>query len=111
MTPIQTPNKSGGIMTTVLLIGAVILLAIIPLFLHPESEFGGADGQAEEVIAEINPDVEPWFAPLWEPPGGETESLLFALQAALGAGVVGYYLGLKRGQHPRNDHPREQHKR
>lgn len=110
MTSVQNTNKSGGKMTTLLLIGAVIVLAIIPLFLHPESEFGGADGQAEEVIAEINPNVEPWFEPFWEPPGGETESLLFALQAALGAGVVGYYLGLKRGERQR-DSQHEQRRR
>ena len=34
--------------------------------------------------------------PLWllpEPASGEVESLLFALQAAIGAGVVGFVLG------------------
>jgi cobalt/nickel transport protein len=81
-----------------LLLGIVVLLAVVPLFLHPESGFGGADGQAEEVITAITPDVEPWFEPLIEPPGGETESLLFALQAGAGAGVIGYVLGLKRGE-------------
>ncbi len=96
-TNVSNRSKSGG-STTWLLLLAVVLLAIIPLFLHPGSEFGGADGQAEEVIAEINPDVEPWFGPIWEPPGGETESLLFALQAAIGAGLIGYYFGLKRGE-------------
>ncbi len=85
-----------------LLIVGVVILAILGLvignMLVPGSEFGGADGQAEEVITAIDPDVEPWFAPLWEPPGGETESLLFALQAALGGGIVGYVIGLKRGK-------------
>lgn len=85
-----------------LLIVGVILLAVLGLvignILIPGSEFGGADGQAEEVIASIDPNVEPWFSPIWEPPGGETESLLFALQAALGGGIVGYVIGLKRGQ-------------
>jgi cobalt/nickel transport protein len=81
-----------------LLLGIVVLLSVVPLFLHPESEFGGADGQAEEVITTIKPDAEPWFEPLIEPPGGETESLLFALQAAIGAGIIGYFLGLKRGE-------------
>lgn len=97
-------TKTAGGSNTLLLIGIVILLAIIPLVIVPafvdsETEFGGADGMAEEVIAEINPDVQPWFQPFWEPPGGETESLLFALQAALGAGIVGYYIGLKKGEH------------
>ncbi|GAB4484105.1 MAG: hypothetical protein Fur0016_07900 [Anaerolineales bacterium] len=82
---------------TLLLILAVILLAVIPLFLNPGSEFGGADGEAESAILAVAPDYQPWFQPLWSPPGGETESLLFALQAALGAGLVGYYFGVKRG--------------
>ncbi len=84
--------------TVWLLLGIVVVLAVVPLLLHPESEFGGADGQAEAVITTINPEVEPWFEPLIAPPGGETESLLFALQAAIGAGVIGYVLGLKRGE-------------
>jgi cobalt/nickel transport protein len=93
----EKTNKSGRLITNLILIGAVIVLAIIPLLMYTDSEFGGADGQAEEVITAIKPDVEPWFEPFWEPPGGETESLLFALQAALGAGVIGYAIGLKRG--------------
>lgn len=84
--------------TNLLLIIAVIALAIVPLFLHPTSEFGGADGAAEEAITEINPDYTPWFESFWSPPGGETESLLFALQAAMGAAFIGYFFGLKKGE-------------
>lgn len=74
---------------------AVLFLAILPLFIHAggDAEFGGADGQAEGVIAEINPGYEPWAFPIWEPPSGEIESLLFALQAAIGAGLLGFYFG------------------
>lgn len=82
-----------------ILILLVIILAVIPLFIVTDSEFEGADGEAEEMISEINPEYEPWFSSFWEPPGGETESLLFALQAALGAGFLGYYIGLKKGQY------------
>lgn len=81
-----------------ILIVLVIILAVVPLFIVQNSEFGGADGEAEGAITEISPSYEPWFEPFWEPPGGETESLLFALQAALGAGFLGYYFGLKKGQ-------------
>jgi len=86
--------------TVFFLVFVVIALAIVPLFMNPGSEFGGADGEAEGIISEVAPDYQPWFSPVWEPPGGETESLLFALQAALGAGVIGYYFGVKRGQKP-----------
>ena len=81
-----------------ILILLAVLLAIVPLFMNRGAEFGGADGQAEEVITQINPDYQPWFSSLWEPPSGEIESLLFALQAALGAGFIGYYIGYVRGR-------------
>ena len=76
-----------------ILIVLTVLLAAIPLWLLPNAEFGGADGQAEEAIQELNPNSEPWFEPILEPASGEIESLLFALQAAVGAGVVGFVLG------------------
>lgn len=100
-------QKSSSRLFWILLL-AVVLLAGIPLLLHPGSEFGGADGMAEEAITEVAPDYKPWFSNIWEPPGGETESLLFALQAALGAGFLGYYFGLKRGEKRaagKNDQP------
>lgn len=83
--------KRGTLAIVLLIICA--LLAVIPLATIKDSEFGGADGAAEDIIAEINPEYEPWAESLLEPPGGETESLLFCLQAALGAGVIGFGFG------------------
>ena len=87
----------------VLLILAVIVLAVFPLWYvqkpapdaegHPVEIFAGADDKAKDLVGEINPDYKPWFEPLMEPASGEIASLLFALQAALGAGFIGYYLG------------------
>ena len=76
-----------------ILILLVIVIAAVPLWLLPNAEFGGADGEAEEAIMELNPDYEPWFEPILEPASGEVESLLFALQAAVGSGVVCFILG------------------
>lgn len=81
-----------------LLILAVIVLAVVPLFISQGAEFGGADGEAETAITEINPDYTPWFQPLFEPPSGEIESLLFALQAVIGASFIAYFFGYKHGQ-------------
>ncbi len=85
-----------------LLLAIVILLAVVPMFINQGAEFGGADGQAEEFISEISPGYQPWFSSIWEPPSGEIESLLFALQAAIGAGFVayffGYFIGKRKGQ-------------
>jgi cobalt/nickel transport protein len=90
--------KPFGWTTTLLLLGIVVALAVLPLVFIRDSEFGGADGAAQEAIGELAPEYKPWFSPLIEPPGPETESLLFALQAALGAGGIGYFFGLKRGE-------------
>lgn len=68
-------------------------LVIFPLLTVQNSEFGGADGQAEEVVSEINPEYEPWFENIIELPGGETETLLFCLQTGLGVGVLAYGFG------------------
>ncbi|MBF0186748.1 MAG: energy-coupling factor ABC transporter substrate-binding protein [Magnetococcales bacterium] len=85
--------------TNVMLLFVVVMMTLLPLVLPSlkGSEFAGADGQAQAMITTIDSNYQPWFEPLWEPPGGETETLLFALQAALGAGFLGYYIGLKRG--------------
>ena len=80
------------------LIVLVVIIGVMPLLIIKNSEFGGADGKAEELIQEINPSYKPWVSNLIELPGGETESLLFSLQAALGAGIIGYILGYFKGE-------------
>jgi cobalt/nickel transport protein len=79
------------------LILSVIMLTVLPLILV-KGDFEGADGQAEELITDIQPSYKPWFEPLIEPVSGEVESLLFASQAAIGAGVIGYIIGLYKGR-------------
>ena len=66
-----------------LLIIIVVILAIFPLFIQKGAEFGGADGEAEEAISEIDSSYEPWFSSIWEPPSGEIESLLFVFKQPL----------------------------
>ncbi len=75
-----------------------VIIAVVPLMSIHDSEFGGADGEAEGVIMEIDAEYEPWFESIIELPGGETESLLFCLQAALGGLVVGYGFGYFNGR-------------
>lgn len=82
--------------TVIILLLICCIIGIVPLAVIKDSEFGGADGAAEDAITEINPDYEAWADPVMEPPGGETESLLFCLQAALGAGLFGYGFGVLR---------------
>ncbi|MDS1029379.1 energy-coupling factor ABC transporter substrate-binding protein [Bacillota bacterium LX-D] len=86
------------VVKNMILIALVVFLAAVPLFVNKSAAFSGADSQAEEAITELQPNYHVWAAPIWEPPSGEVESLLFALQAALGAGLLGYYLGTLRGK-------------
>jgi cobalt/nickel transport protein len=78
-----------------MLIGVVIIV-FIPFLLYAgqgedQGYFTGADSSAGPVIAETG--YQPWFKPIWEPPSGEMESLFFALEAAIGALIIGYFLG------------------
>ncbi|MEI6557676.1 MAG: energy-coupling factor ABC transporter substrate-binding protein [Rhodospirillaceae bacterium] len=91
----------------VTLLGVALVIALLPLLLTSGAAFKGSDDQATAAIAALAPGYRPWAVPLWTPPGPEVESLLFSLQAALGAGVIGYYLGWRRGrQQRREDRPR-----
>ncbi|MBK1812707.1 energy-coupling factor ABC transporter substrate-binding protein [Clostridium sp. YIM B02505] len=90
-------NKSLLIKNSILAL-LVIVIAVAPLIFIKNGEFSGSDDQAEKAIIDINKDYKPWFSPIWEPPSGEVESLLFALQAAIGTGVVCYYFGYQKGK-------------
>lgn len=71
---------------------ALVALFILPLALAPsDAEFGGTDARVTEMI-ETDHEAEPWFGSLFSPTP-EIESGLFAMQAALGAGVLGFALG------------------
>jgi cobalt/nickel transport protein len=89
-------------MKTALMLLAVVFLVSLPLVLHRPGagteSFGGADDKAKAVVQTLSPDYKPWVQPLWNPPSGEIATLLFSLQAALGAGVIGYYLGYLKGR-------------
>lgn len=82
--------------TNLILIILAILIVVLPL-VFVKGEYGGSDDAASEQIEALNPDYEPWFESLWEPPSGEVESLLFGLQAAIGAGAIGYIIGSWKG--------------
>ncbi|MCL5735062.1 MAG: energy-coupling factor ABC transporter substrate-binding protein [Actinobacteria bacterium] len=90
-----------GRWTPLLLVGAVIVLMVVPLVVSSSHDFAGADSKAQAAITTADPGYKPWFTPLWEP-SSETATMLFSLQAAFGAGVVffafGYWSGRRKGR-------------
>lgn len=79
-----------------ILILIAIGLIVLPI-LFVNGNFEGADSQAEEMVSQVSPDYEPWFKPFWEPPSGEIESLLFAVQASIGSAIIFYIVGYVNG--------------
>lgn len=74
---------------------AILVVGVLAYGASKNFEFGGADDQGGDVISELDPTYEPWWNGIWgnyELPG-ETESMLFALQAAIGAVIIGYVIG------------------
>ncbi len=85
------------------LILCVILLAVLPLITLKDAPFSGADGQVADHIQEIAPDYVPWFSSPFRPPSGEIESLLFAVQAGIGTGIIGFGLGYLYGKRKKDE--------
>jgi len=87
-------------------IALAAVLVFIVLFLYttaaaPEAEFAGSDNVGSSQIATITGRDMESFTPLipqWEPPSGEIESALFALQAACGGLIAGYIFGRWKGE-------------
>lgn len=71
----------------------VMLMAITPIFVLKDAEFGGSDDAGSVMIESIQEGYEPWFTPVLENAiggelPGEVESLFFCLQTAIGVGVL-----------------------
>ena len=91
-------HKHANIWILVGLVAAACAIAVFSLIYGTGAggAFEGADGQAEGTIGEVSPQYEPWLEPLVPELPGEVESGLFALQAGIGGGIVGYGLGVLR---------------
>ena len=76
---------------------AVVLICVSAFLINPNADYTGADNAGSEKITEIDPDHQVWFENIWSPPD-ETASLLFAVQAAIGAIVIGYFIGNEHGK-------------
>lgn len=80
------------------LILAVLIIAMVPLFLLKGANFGGSDDAGSVMIEQITGSYEPWFTPVLETMiggelPGEVESLFFCLQTGLGVGILAFLMG------------------
>lgn len=84
--------------TVIAAIIAVILIALIPLFVLKDAEFGGSDDAGSVVVEEVNSSYEPWAVPILEKLlgrelPGEVESLFFCIQTGIGVGIIAFIMG------------------
>jgi cobalt/nickel transport protein len=76
----------------------ILALSIGPVLHFQGNEFNATDSKNSTAIEELRPGYKPWFEPVIKPSGGEIETFLFATQAAIGSGIVGYVIGLYKGR-------------
>ncbi|MDO5498795.1 MAG: energy-coupling factor ABC transporter substrate-binding protein [Propionibacteriaceae bacterium] len=96
----EKPRSRRGVVATIVLLVALLALWVVPMLVAPAAPegaeaFAGADAQAVEMVEDTG--YEPWFAPVFEP-SSEVESGIFALQAAIGSGVLFFVLGYFHGR-------------
>jgi cobalt/nickel transport protein len=81
-----------------LMLLGVVVLALAPLLALQGKQFGATDSNNSTAIQEIQPGYKPWFDSVIKPSGAEVQTFLFATQAGIGAGIMGYILGLYKGR-------------
>ena len=87
------------------IITAVAVLAFVAIFIivsaNGTHEFSGSDDVGSQKIAELTGNSVDSYKPIipqYEPPSGEIEATLFALQAAFGGVIIGVVFGYWLGQ-------------
>jgi cobalt/nickel transport protein len=83
----------------IIMVLIALLIVTIPFVLYNgkgQQYFSGSDDKGTQAIEETG--YTPWVSSIWKPPNSEMESLLFALQAAIGALIIGYFLGYYTGK-------------
>lgn len=84
--------------TVIILLAVAILIAVIPLVVMKEAEFGGSDDAGSVMVEEISGEYEPWFTSVLETflggeLPGEIETLIFCIQTGIGVGIIAFIMG------------------
>ena len=82
--------------TTIMLLIIITLIAYPLIFESKAVSVPSSDDQGPAWI--LSTGYVPWVHPIWTPPNSDIEAGLFALQAALGAGIMGYIFGIWHAQ-------------
>jgi cobalt/nickel transport protein len=81
------------------LIMVLIIIGLVAFPLLFESKAVSAPSSDDQGPAWIlSTGYIPWVNPLWEPPNSDMEAGLFAFEAAIGAGIMGYIFGMWHAQ-------------
>lgn len=80
----------------VILLLLVVAITAYPLIFESHAAFDASDDQGPAWILQTG--YVPWFHSLYTPPNSDIEAGLFALQAAIGAGIMGYVFGYWNAQ-------------
>jgi cobalt/nickel transport protein len=80
----------------ILVIGLVLFIFIVPFVINAGNDFGGTDAQGPDQIESSG--YTPWIEPLGYIPDEIGEIVLFSLQVAIGASIIGYFVGYLRAK-------------
>ena len=85
----------------IILLVLAVAICVAPMIMYSglgedEGFFSGTDDVASGIVEKTGYEPKPII--LWEPPSGEIESLLFAVQAVIGGIILGYFVGYWQGQ-------------
>jgi cobalt/nickel transport protein len=80
----------------IVIIGLVLAIFILPFVINSGGSFSGTDGQGPDQITSSG--YTPWIQPLGYVPDATGEIVIFSLQVAIGAVIIGYFVGYLRAK-------------
>jgi cobalt transport protein len=79
---------------------AVVFVMCLCIFVFTNGDWGGSDDSGGEAADDYGYEawLTDWIDAIYGELPGEIESLLFAVQAAIGAIIIGYFIGVNSGK-------------